>query len=352
MTSDCISVSLINPVISHVKSFGFETAQAVIDAGIKPDLLLDPDNRIPVAQVDALYQGLVRVSGKSDLGLSAGASLEARSYNLLQHLLLCCGTLGEALLYLNRYYILFSDEAPPTFSRQGDGSVKLSFPINQAENEEQRVRFDLMLSITCNWLRQVCGREFKLSQLYLPFSAPSYQTSYERWLNTPVQFNCQEVSAVFPAFWLDKQLHQANPHIMNMIKTEVKNLAEKINNRALLSDRIRQAIVQNRIEFSATQKEVAELFHISSRTLNRHLQQEGTSLKSILTHSRIEEAKNLLMDNKQSIEQIAMKIGFSGRRTLDRIFIKYVGMSPAQYRNNRIHQAQQPDNEENGSEVA
>jgi len=58
------------------------------------------------------------------------------------------------------------------------------------------------------------------------------------------------------------------------------------------------------------------------------------------------------MDNKQSIEQIAMKIGFSGRRTLDRIFIKYVGMSPAQYRNNRIHQAQQPDNEDSGSEVA
>ena len=123
---------------------------------------------------------------------------------------------------------------------------------------------------------------------------------------------------------------------MNMIKSEVKNLAEKINNRALLSDRIRQALQQNRIEFSATQREVAELFHISSRTLSRHLQQEGTSLKSILTQSRIEEAKKMLVENKFSIEQIAMKIGFSGRRTLDRIFIKYVGMSPAQYRNKRI----------------
>ena len=339
MTSDCISVSLINPVISHVKALGFDTASAVTQAGINPDLLLDPDNRITVAKVDALFQELVKVSGKSDLGLSAGASLEARSYNLLQHLLLCCSTLGEALVFLNRYYILFSDEAPPTFSRKGDGSVKITFPINQDIDEQQRVRLDLMMSVMCHWLRQVCGREFKLTQLLFPFSAPSYETSYERWLHTPVRFNCQEVSAVFPAFWLDKQLHQANPHIMNMIKAEVKNLAEKINNRALLSDRIRQAIVQNRIEFSATQKEVAELFHISSRTLNRHLQQEGTSLKSILTHSRIEEAKSLLMDNKQSIEQIAMKIGFSGRRTLDRIFIKYVGMSPAQYRSNRTHEA-------------
>ncbi len=338
MTSDCISVSLINPIISHVKSMGFDTKTAIAEAHIDAKVLADPDNRVPAAKVDDLFNLLAGLSGKCDIGLSAGASLEARSYNLLQHLLLCCSTLSEALVYLNRYYILFSDEAPPIFSRKGDGSVKISFPITQEMNETNQIRIDLILTITCQWLRQICGREFKLTQLLLPFKAPSYEASYARWLHTPVRFNCQEVSAVFPAFWLDKQLHQANPHIMNMIKTEVKNLAEKINNRALLSDRIRQALVQNRIEFSATQREVAELFHISSRTLNRHLQQEGTSLKSILTHSRIEEAKGMLFDNKQSIEQIAMKIGFSGRRTLDRIFIKYVGMSPAQYRSKRSHE--------------
>jgi len=338
VTSDCISVSLVNPVISHIKSLGFDVKSAIRDAQIDARVFTDPDNRIPAAKVDTLFNILATLSGKDDIGLSAGASLEARSYNLLQHLLLCCSTLSEALVYLNRYYILFSDEAPPIFSRKGDGSVKITFPINQDTSEQNQIRFDLILTITCQWLRQICGREFKLTQLLLPFNAPSYESSYERWLHTPVRFNCQEVSVVFPAFWLDKQLHQANPHIMNMIKTEVKNLAEKINNRALLSDRIRQALTQNRIEFSATQREVAELFHISSRTLNRHLQQEGTSLKSILTQSRIEEAKSMLLDNKQSIEQIAMKIGFSGRRTLDRIFIKYVGMSPAQYRSKRNHE--------------
>ncbi|MFT7109024.1 MAG: AraC-like DNA-binding protein [Psychrobacter glaciei] len=338
MTSDCLSVSLVNPVISHVKALGFDTVESINSAQIDVSLLNDPDNRLAMHKVDALFNGFKAYTRKSDIGLSAGASLEARSYNLLQHLLLCCSNLSEALVYLNRYYILFSDEAPPIFSRKGDGSVKITFPFSHQVNEDERVRIDFILSITCHWLRQICGREFKINQLLLPFQAPSYERSYERWLHTPVRFNCQEVAVVFPAFWLDKQLHKSNPHIMNMIKTEVKNLAEKINNRALLSDRIRQALVQNRIEFSATQKQVAELFHISSRTLNRHLQQEGTSLKSILTQSRIEEAKSLLFDNKQSIEQIAMKIGFSGRRTLDRIFIKYVGMSPAQYRSKRTHE--------------
>ncbi len=315
---------------------GFDPSPLIEQAGIDARVLADPDNRITLEKVDRLFTSLTRLTGKSDLGLSTGGSLEARSYNLLQHLLMCCSTLSEALTFLHRYYILFSDEAPPTFGRKGDGSVKVSFPIHDAMDDSKLVRYDYILSGLCHWLRLICGREFKLTQILLPFSPPPYESAYQRWLHAPVRFNCQEVSVVFPAFWLDKQLHQSNPHIMNMIKTEVKNLAEKINNRALLSDRIRQALQQNRIEFSATQREVAELFHISSRTLNRHLQQEGTSLKSILTQSRIEEAKKMLVDNKYSIEQIAMKIGFSGRRTLDRIFIKYVGMSPAQYRSKRI----------------
>jgi len=334
--SDCLSVSLLNPLISHVKTMGFDPSAIISQVEIEPRLLVDPDNRIPLDKVDRVLSGLVKVTGKADLGLATGASLEARSYNLLQHLLLCCSTLSEALTYLNRYYILFSDEAPPIFGRKGDGSVKVSFPLHGEIDESSRIRHDYILSLLCHWLRLLCGRDFKLTQVLLPFSAPSHEAAYQRWLHAPVRFNCQEVSVVFPAFWLDKQLHQSNPHIMNMIKSEVKNLAEKINNRALLSDRIRQALQQNRIEFSATQREVAELFHISSRTLNRHLQQEGTSLKSILTQSRIEEAKKMLVENKFSIEQIAMKIGFSGRRTLDRIFIKYVGMSPAQFRSKRL----------------
>jgi len=227
VTSDCISVSLINPIISHVKSLGFNSVDAISAAGINPQLLSDPDNRIAITQVDDLFDGLKKVTGKSDIGLSAGASLEARSYNLLQHLLLCCSNLSEALMFLNRYYILFSDEAPPIFSRKGDGSVKLTFPINQEIDEKKRVRYDFLLSIACHWLRQICGREFKINQLLLPFSVPTYERSYERWLHAPVRFNCQEVSVVFPAYWLDKQLHQSNPHIMTMIHTEVKNLAEK-----------------------------------------------------------------------------------------------------------------------------
>jgi transcriptional regulator GlxA family with amidase domain len=47
----------------------------------------------------------------------------------------------------------------------------------------------------------------------------------------------------------------------------------------------------------------------------------------------VQKAKQLLLESDLNIEQIALQLGLSGRRTLDRIFIKQTQDSPAQYRN-------------------
>ncbi len=329
-----LSVSIVYAVLNHARMQGVDPMQSIESARIDTQLLRDPNQRIPVHQVDHLFNELARRLKQPELGISAGARLEGRSYTLLQPLFMCSSSLREALSLVREFFVLISDEPPPSVERDHQGLVRVTFEgYQQGVAAEQWIRHELIASAFSQWSRLLCGRDFAISRVDLCRPRPAQEDIYQYWLGAPVRFGCQEAAVYFPAFWLDKQLHQTNPHIMDMIKKEVKTLADRIQNRGSLTERIKQALDQKRIAFSATQQEVAELFHISSRTLNRHLQQEGTSLKTILTQSRIETAKQLLAENKLSIEQIAMKIGFSGRRTLDRIFIKHLGMSPAQYRN-------------------
>jgi AraC-like DNA-binding protein len=96
---------------------------------------------------------------------------------------------------------------------------------------------------------------------------------------------------------------------------------------------LKEIVAEEKLSLKANQQLVAEHFHISARTLNRHLQKEHTSLKQVVTECRVHKAKQLLLDTDLSIEQIALQLGLSGRRTLDRIFIKQTDHSPAQYRN-------------------
>jgi AraC-like DNA-binding protein len=123
-----------------------------------------------------------------------------------------------------------------------------------------------------------------------------------------------------------------------MMKREVEEQYRKLARSGSLAERIRKALTQEKVRLNANQQEVAGYFHISARTLNRHLHREDTSLKQIVTQIRLEMAKLMLTSTDDAIEQIALNIGLSGRRTLDRIFIKEVNLSPAQYRQKNRHQ--------------
>ncbi|MDN5276704.1 MAG: two-component system, response regulator YesN [Clostridiales bacterium] len=53
-----------------------------------------------------------------------------------------------------------------------------------------------------------------------------------------------------------------------------------------------------------------------------------------LTMVRMEEAKKLLKDTSLSIVAIASQVGYEDASYFSKVFKKYVGISPAQYRKN------------------
>ncbi|MDO6748921.1 helix-turn-helix domain-containing protein, partial [Gilvimarinus sp. 1_MG-2023] len=126
-------------------------------------------------------------------------------------------------------------------------------------------------------------------------------------------------------------LHHTNPNITQMMRQVVEKQFRKLVRAGSLCNHIQRALINGQLSFSATQQTIAEHFNISTRTLNRHLQQEATSLKQLITQVRIKQAKHLLTSSNDSIDAIAVTLGLSGRRALDRIFHKHENISPAQF---------------------
>ncbi len=59
----------------------------------------------------------------------------------------------------------------------------------------------------------------------------------------------------------------------------------------------------------------------------------GSSFKEYLNYIRIEESKNLLTNTNYSIIDIAIAVGFEEQSYFTRVFKKYTGLTPKQYRN-------------------
>lgn len=78
---------------------------------------------------------------------------------------------------------------------------------------------------------------------------------------------------------------------------------------------------------------IAPLFGYNSAYLGKIFNKTvGESFNSYLDHKRIEYAKQLLMENKLKVYEIAEKVGYKNVDYFHKKFKKYVGGSPAEYR--------------------
>ncbi|MAK89920.1 MAG: hypothetical protein CMI08_10455 [Oceanospirillaceae bacterium] len=334
MEQGYISTALIRPLLEAAGPAFFDQLQDSDEATQRVlKSLRDPDSRINSQDADELINLLVRQSGDESVCVQSANKFSVNGSCQLQHLFLCCNTLREALYYLEKFSSLLSDQLEVQVTRTRDSVIKIKLPVE--DNfivSTQRRRTEMTISTLLSWLRQLCGSQLVLTNIALPYPATQYANEYQQRWKADIAFNADECSIQFHSRWLDEGLHNTNPHILNMMKREVEEQYRKLARSGSLAERIRKALLQNKIRLGANQQEVADYFHISARTLNRHLHREETSLKQLVTSVRLETAKKMLSTTDDSIEQIALAIGLSGRRTLDRIFIKETNQSPAQYR--------------------
>ncbi len=80
---------------------------------------------------------------------------------------------------------------------------------------------------------------------------------------------------------------------------------------------------------------IAEQLYISERQLSRLvLNHYGTTLHTLLMKKRMTVASKLLVEFSDSVENIALSVGFNSKMSFYREFKKMYGVTPAQYRNN------------------
>jgi AraC-like DNA-binding protein len=77
---------------------------------------------------------------------------------------------------------------------------------------------------------------------------------------------------------------------------------------------------------------IAQLLHVSARTLHRQLKEEGASLQQLKDEVRLEKARDLLYRTSKPVKQVAAAVGFRNEKSFSRAFRAWTGLSPAALR--------------------
>ena len=78
---------------------------------------------------------------------------------------------------------------------------------------------------------------------------------------------------------------------------------------------------------------MAEYFQLSANHFSKVFKEQmGVSFSDYLASYRVEQAKNLLVTTKETVNEVAAAVGISNRVTFNRLFNKLEGIPPGQYR--------------------
>lgn len=187
-------------------------------------------------------------------------------------------------------------------------------------------------------LKHLMGQDNEPLLIRFGFPKPSYSDIYKRYFKCPIEFDCARTEIVVDQALANGILPFAN----RFMAIEAENtLFESLplNGMTLLPIRLKKLLLKSYGAFPSLEN-AAKAFGMSGRTLRRKLSEEGSSYQSILNDVRCQLSKDLL-NEEDSITEIAFLLGFSDTSAFTKAFRKWTGMSPTEYRRNQQKQSNQ-----------
>jgi len=117
-----------------------------------------------------------------------------------------------------------------------------------------------------------------------------------------------------------------------LLDTSVQKDSAALNSRRAFARQVTSYLDEHFME-PLTLEDLGEIFHVSHYHLAHLFKLEtGLSPMKYVTHRRIGESQNLLMNTDRKIGEISSEVGFEDNCYFTSTFKKYVGLTPTEYR--------------------
>ncbi|HEY0916160.1 MAG TPA: AraC family transcriptional regulator [Solimonas sp.] len=308
---------------------GVDSAALFAEAGLDIAALDDPNARYPLEQTTRLWGLSVRATGDEAFGLSVASQVNATTFHALGYALQASSTLREAFERMVRYFRLVTDAADLQFSAEGQDYCFRVRPAGAVTPAPESI--DAFISIFLRFCRSQLGSGFAPRLVTLRRPAPANTAGYERLLRCPLEFGAVENAIWFPRAPFDQRLEAANPELARHNDEIVLRYLAHHDKENLLA-RVRAVLTELLPTGVPAAEQVADSLHLSLRSLQRKLAEEGSSYEALLNETRRELAQSYLQDRRYSIGEITFLLGFSDTSSFTRAFRRWNGSSPSQFR--------------------
>lgn len=318
--------------IAH--TLGIDPERMVCDVGADPSCLYAPDQRIPEPWLASVFEASAKSPDSQAIGLLVAEIWRLSDFGPVSLLLQHQPTLRHALGEMERYRHLLSDTVALTVEESA-GTAIVRVHLVTGRPTPGRQATELSVGVTLCLMRCILGASWRPRSVHFSHAAPASHRIHNRLFGPNVEFDCEFDGMVLERGDLDRPNPRADVTLARYAK-ELLDLQPRASQGSITANARR--VIHLLLPRGRTAiEQVGEKMGLSSRTLQRRLEQDGADFSSLLSEVRRELAIRYLGDQRYPVSQVATLLGFSEVSAFSRWFSAQFGKPPTRWRNDLLN---------------
>lgn len=329
MLSSLVRAASLTHYSEVARAAGLDPSRLLMDAGLSPSVLNEPDLKIPAERVGRLLEVSAARSGLESFGLRMAESRQLSNLGPVGMLIRDQATLRDSLDVLVRYHMLLNGSLS-LMIEEAAGVVVIREELTVGAAQPVRQSIELALGVLMRLMRQFLGAAWHPRRVCFAHPAPRDASTHLRVFGPCVEFDHDFNGIVCAKRDLDAPNPSADPAMARYAQQLLDATAEPP--RPTMLEDVRRTILLLLPSGRCSIEQVAEHLGIVCRTVQRRLAEQGQSFSAIVNDVRVELAQRHVHESARPLNDVAALLGFSAPSGFSRWYHAQFGCSPKESR--------------------
>ena len=314
---------------AKLEELGARASAVLRRAGLPQEFAHQPRILLTTEELFALWRAMGEVSANPAIGLLLGTESKTERFHPIGLAALSSENFGAAIDQMARYKQLTCPEE--ILQEKDDEEWSIQFRWLLADEIEPAVLIECCFAWVLSTGR--VGTGTRLSPLRVEFMQPRAHTkTIERHFGCPVVCGAPRNAIVFRAAEARRPFVTRNAELLAMLAPQFEQELQQENSDENFAERVRGAIQRKLTGRRPNIEDIADALHISTRTLQRRLQDQGSSFQRVLEEARHQLARHYLNNPVLELNEAAYLLGYEDGNSFVRAFRAWEGIPPARWR--------------------